>query len=398
LGQALSFDAVGSNNVNIESSSSLNLDNSDFSVSAWVKLNNAGSSQFIYEGDYGKPIVRLFGNKLGLIMRNASDTDYDSYSETNPLVTFQTWHFISVTYDGSHVNFYVDGVSDGSSVRTGIMGGSAPSGAVIGGRSHVYSDGSIDEVRIYNRALSPDEISDLYTLGQEKIGMSLTNKNTSGLVGMWSFDGPDVDMSTNTAYDRSGNSNNGTINGATPTIGKKGQALSFNGSSSRVDLKNSGFGSLVNNGDFTVSLWAKTNTDNSRRTIIGDWNSSGENESFAIEFGGYYQDPTHITTDIYSSSSPHYLDSNFVYSADTWYHIVVTRNSTERRIYIDGTSQNSDANVAISNGSNLTLGRAGAYNNFYLDGTIDEFRVYNRALSAQEVGDLYRLGSVKITN
>src|SRR3989338_2465947 len=56
---------------------------------------------------------------------------------------------------------------------------------------------------------------------------------TNGLVGYWSFDGKD--MAGNTAYDRSGQGNNGTLtNGPTRAIGKIGQGLSFDGSNDYV--------------------------------------------------------------------------------------------------------------------------------------------------------------------
>src|SRR5208283_133836 len=63
---------------------------------------------------------------------------------------------------------------------------------------------------------------------------------TANLVGYWSFDGGDITGVGvgSTAVDRSGNNNNGLINGATPTEGARGQALSFNGTSSTVSIGN----------------------------------------------------------------------------------------------------------------------------------------------------------------
>ena len=109
-----------------------------------------------------------------------------------------------------------------------------------------YSSGAIilpahsTTCAIYNRALSASEVQQLYGLGAGthvntssanlQRGSSLAN----GLVGYWTFDGSDISGST--VYDLSGNGNNGTNNGATPTIGKLGQALKFDGSSSYVNI------------------------------------------------------------------------------------------------------------------------------------------------------------------
>ena len=95
--------------------------------------------------------------------------------------------------------------------------------------------GTIDEVRIYNRALSATEVAKLYGSGAVKTNASSANLDNGsslerGLVGHWTFDGADV---TTVVADRSGQGNNGYfIGGATlsaKVIGKLGQALRFDG-------------------------------------------------------------------------------------------------------------------------------------------------------------------------
>jgi len=78
----------------------------------------------------------------------------------------------------------------------------------------MWFNGTIDEVRIYDRALSQEEITRLYKMGGSKVEASQTSKLTDGLVGSWSFDDPDIYGTT--VVDRSGQGNNGTItNGPT---------------------------------------------------------------------------------------------------------------------------------------------------------------------------------------
>src|SRR3989337_2906315 len=77
----------------------------------------------------------------------------------------------------------------------------------------------------------------------------------SGLVGYWSFDGPD--MANVTAYDRSGNANNGTLtNGPTRAVGRIGQGLSFDGSNDYVSFGNAS--SLNPATAITISAWINT--------------------------------------------------------------------------------------------------------------------------------------------
>ena len=70
------------------------------------------------------------------------------------------WHFIALTYDGTTANLYADGVLKTSAAEAWNL---VPSGCVIGGQvgPTQFWPGSVDDVRIYNRALSATEISQL---------------------------------------------------------------------------------------------------------------------------------------------------------------------------------------------------------------------------------------------
>jgi Concanavalin A-like lectin/glucanases superfamily len=93
-------------------------------------------------------------------------------------------------------------------------------------------NGSLDDVRIYNRALSATEVKQLYSSGAVTIGHS-NALISNGLVGYWTFDGGSIDWRTNTVRDMSGNGNTGSLismsTTSSPTLGKSGQALNFGG-------------------------------------------------------------------------------------------------------------------------------------------------------------------------
>src|SRR3989344_8190545 len=75
---------------------------------------------------------------------------------------------------------------------------------------------------------------------------------TNGLVGYWSFDGKD--MAGVTAYDRSGQNNNGTLtNGPVRAIGKIGQGLSFDGSNDYVNIANEANFDFERTNSFSIS-------------------------------------------------------------------------------------------------------------------------------------------------
>src|SRR3989344_4181705 len=135
-------------------------------------------------------------------------------------------------------------------------------------------NGLIDDVRVYNRALTEAEIKQLYKAGSS-FHPNATNKSTirDGLVGHWSFDG--ADMGTTSARDASGNANTGwLINGAKKAIGKIGQGLSFDGSNDNVNVGD------INATDgatyLTVSAWGKQNKSGNSPRIISKSDSDGK--------------------------------------------------------------------------------------------------------------------------
>ncbi|MFC1789478.1 hypothetical protein ACFLYY_00700 [Patescibacteria group bacterium] len=130
-----------------------------------------------------------------------SSTDY---SLSGGAVTTNVWHNAIFTFASGTQAIYLDGVEVASSSVVGYLeSGTASdllfgSGVGIGGDRLLYAEAIIDEVRIYNRALTNSETIEHY---------KGSFKNESGLVGLWHFD---EGTGTSTA-DSSGNGNNGTL-------------------------------------------------------------------------------------------------------------------------------------------------------------------------------------------
>jgi hypothetical protein len=370
-GQALKFDGIDD-----KITFSYPPISNTFTLSLWIKPNSGGNA---YQSLIFENTTRglYWSGSFGKI--SYYDTQADHRNDHS--ITTNQWHHVVVASDAGVVTFYIDAVSDG-----GFSGANtfSPNNIGFDTTNEAYS-GLIDEVRIYNRALSVDEIGDLYRLGQDTIGMSQTNKNTNGLVGMWSFDGADIN-GTN-AYDRSGSGNNGTISGAVPAIGKKGQALKFNGTSDFVSVAsndNLEFGT----GDFTISYWIK-------------WSSTGAGVGGyqCSQDGGYAGDNGVLIEYDAGARVRVYFGTTFVsgiltwaYTPNIWYHHVLSRTGTDVKFFVNGTQLGATAtsNKNIHKDT-LLIGKYSGGE--WLNGYLDEYRIYNRALSADEVGDLYRLGT-----
>jgi hypothetical protein len=208
--------------------------------------------------------------------------------------------------------------------------------------------------------------------------------STGGLVAAYSFN----EGSGTVLNDLSGNGNNGMIYGATwTTKGKYGSALSFNGTNSYVDLGNPA--SLQLTGSMTLSAWVYIvgNPPDDGQIIAksdstGGWQLKTSPDTGVRTFGLMVSSNSSTPVQRYSSLKP---------ATKTWYHVagVYDANARTMSLYVNGNLVNGTlwgtipASQFNNSAQNVTIGkREGGY---YFNGSIDELRVYNRALSQSEI-------------
>jgi len=153
----------------------------EYSISLWVKptvitTNGGGIIYGLGSASYG-PVHGLTYQSSATLFSgsyNAGTNPVQSYSKSccyNP----NNWIYVVVTRDNSIINLYIDGILIPSQAASMINGqnadyGSGPFAAILGGRSSLdaqnFFTGVIDEVRIYNRVLSGNEITTLKSLNQ----------------------------------------------------------------------------------------------------------------------------------------------------------------------------------------------------------------------------------------
>lgn len=209
--------------------------------------------------------------------------------------------------------------------------------------------------------------------------------NNLGLVGYWPFN----EGAGSTAHDASGSGNNGTlVNSPTWTTGQIIGALSFNGTSQYVSVP----GSFISTPTaLTVSAWV--NMSPSLNIANGQYIASSRSNtnngwSAYVFCGGASPHNCGLAFVIQNVAVYNTADDPIPFSK--WQHVTVTWNGTNARYYINGVA---DATVSttgsMTTGSSLLLGAQanGGVPNFanFFTGSIDDVRIYNRALSAQEV-------------
>lgn len=222
--------------------------------------------------------------------------------------------------------------------------------------------------------------------------------NNLGLVGYWSFN----DATSTQATDFSGRGNTGVLNTfsapATASsgwgLGKFGSALKFDGSSDYVAIN--GVADDVTSTSFAVSTWVKCSA-NGDYTVWGTNNSTASQNKTGlfIDTGGnlYVWDGSNEAAEITGSVS---MCNN------AWHHTVYTRTGSTGTLYIDGVSQGTHtAGDTFASNDLWAIGvewEPGLALIFYLNGSIDDFRVYNRPLSGTEVLNLYNSGLLKVNS
>lgn len=396
LGKALSF--TGSNYV--DTGTKFPTLTTAITVSAWV---NPGASQGAYADIWGNHQ----GGFAGMVLQqNNTTTNQYSFAygtgttwagSGNFNLTANTWSHVVAVKDASYCYVYINGVEQ-TGVRGNCTANIQPAGNMNFSIGLGYSDagryfaGKVDDTRVYNRALSATEIAALYrstaivvNASTNTVGGSLT----SGLVGLWSFDGKDMNWGTNKALDRGSGGNHGTLTGmstsTSPAIGKIGQALRFDGVDDVVNLGTSATFNL-GAGSFSLCAWFKTT--GTEEDIIA--NSAGPDGSYLLmSYLGK------VRGHIWYSGNANSIDSNATVNNGAWQHTCQVVDSTNIYLYINGSLDKSQALVGTKSGvagTGMIGHRSTALGAAHFEGSIDDVRLYNRALSATEARALYNLG------
>ena len=404
-GQALSFD--GSDDyVDAGNNSSLAMGSNNFTFEGWVNTAQSGQAALI-GGDAGAAGLYLYSRVLRITKIGVADGPWSNWEK----IPDNVWTHIAVVFDSSattnNVKYYFNGVLDSTGTFDTDFNANAKSKYIGCWQPGTYQLKSlIDEVRIYNRALSQSEITDLYRAGAARLKVNTPESGylTSGLVGMWSFDGSATNWTSateGTTNDLSGNNNTGTMTNmsrsSSPVPGISGQALSFDGVDDYVNVGASPALNLIS--AVTVSLWFKADTF-----------APGTNPDWGDRYFGKGRDADQgsYTIDAFvggisfmrvgaGESDRHWASKSFSPSTGVWYHVVGVDNGTSLKLYINGIESASNTDtftryyVSVSGRIGMALD-----DRFAADAIIDEVRIYNRALSQSEITDLYRLGAARL--
>ncbi|MCK4342418.1 MAG: LamG domain-containing protein, partial [Phycisphaerae bacterium] len=205
-----------------------------------------------------------------------------------------------------------------------------------------------------------------------------------GLVGYWSFD----EGEGGTAYDYSGHGNHGSIHGATWSAGISGGALSFDGDNDYVALPSV---PSLHPSEYTYAAWvhlvAYTPAINTGANVFANYRSY-RGSIFYISPAGAVSIRAHGG----GQGANGDVKGNTIVSLNVWVYVSASYDGTRLRVYANGNRDGEQAYTGYPPGVPpvpVTIGKASWYNGSYIHGRVDELRIYNRALSEDEILDLY---------
>ena len=349
----------------------------EHSFSVWFNVNDASGNQTLLEIDTGNRII------FRIASTDANKANFGNGGWFNHGLSFSAnqWYHLAITFkSGSPAKIYVDGslqyttgniskASYGSNNYLGAANGSG-SGSV---------QGKIDQFRVFQKELSSSEVSTLYAETVDTVTSldPLSEDTTDTLqvlgdtscIAAYQFENDETDLSGN--Y-------NGTGTEIQYAAGRYGQAASFNGSSSQVEIGS------VQSSNMSVSLWLYSNVNAPTDKIVIEF-SNGYGLNFNTFGGGK------IAAQYANSNSSHILSDSTI-SSGRWYHIVGVFNSSSASLYINGINQAGGTVSDYLTSDQNTIGsrRTGQFFN----GKIDQVRIFNKELSASEVTTLYEENSL----
>ncbi|NCC23336.1 MAG: DUF1566 domain-containing protein [Alphaproteobacteria bacterium] len=360
------------------------------SVSLW--LNPAASGGYytiVAEADPG-PTYRFV---CTLMADGMIDCDNElasgAHATTSSVIPVNQWtHFAVVrAADGVTYNLYLNGVLTGGADQ--VITPAAAGGSVfwLGTRTGEFFQGKMDNVRIYNRALSASDVSLLYETTKPAGPLD-------GLVGWWKLD----ETSGTTAVDSSGNGNDGTMQsgldaGSESTPGKIGTALDFDGVDDRIEI---GDDPVLNPADWTLSAWFRVDatTADGSQEIMCKSSAGDTNFDYCMNF----DQPQNSFRCMYRNAGSWVIAQNDAVVVDIgrFYHGTCVYDSVTNTLsaYLDAALMEGQDGLGVTppnTADPVLIGRR-MTNSDEFNGKIDDVRIYNRALTADEIMEIYSLG------
>ncbi len=391
--------------ITIKPDSLLNLN--EYTYSAWVNVGTAVTNS------YGASILS-FGNTIYSQSLNfnidfwgvnnfigVGSNHSAQYSESrisSGLISNNTWYHVTLTRNFDRLRLYIDGEQVLDSLLSYTYDNNANYGvdtnraAMIGSKKGLYAkyfNGIIDDVIIYNRALSKLEVDSLYK-SFKPINNTISLNNSEPILILKA----NKSTADSSAYNRAIEIQN--VKYTKDRYGKDNAAFLFDTNTSglryRLDSLNPKY--------YTMSAWVKADTNiNYNRLLIAIGSSTSHSQEkqrlvYRIWNGDRFNAYSASTT-----SADAEITSNEYINRREWNHVASTRDSNTLRLYINGKlvntlglNQTFNSNADYGSGYNKISIAYHPYEfNYYtFYGSMDDIVIYRKSLSTTEIDSLFK--------
>jgi chitodextrinase len=373
---AFSFDGVQGG---IRANNAAQLNSANATISFWIKptaFPAQGEAYLLSFGGWQERWKISMPNHGKPVFTTHAGGNCCSDMDSGTPLTIGSWTHVVMTHDGARDIIYFNGVQVNEKNVTGALDATVhPLGIGYDPIDNAnYFNGALDEVQLFNTALTAPQIAALYA------AQSTTPAVAQGKVADYQFNGDGTDETT---FGNHADISSATL--ATDRFGFGNSALLLNGTSSEVSAAN---GAQLNSGTTTVSFWVKVNS------------LPGNGEAFLFSYGGWQERfklslPTHgkvvWTTNHTNGISDMDAGGGNELPVGIWKQVVVVHDGTSDKIFIDGVLKATKAVAGLLNPTTKPLGIG--YNAIdggnWFDGLLDDIAIYNYALSDTEIGALY---------
>jgi hypothetical protein len=385
--------------------------NTDSSLQCWFYCtqNLAGQNVMLLAGDYYRTPLSI---GLGQNTNNVYAYVTCDWTGSNPTVAtsfnLNTWYHAVATNDAANkvLKFYLNGNLVGSQSYSGTPGSNLQGGGFVIGSTwdnvgSYETIGKVDEVGVWNRVLTADEVTALYASGNGN-PYPFSSGGSPLLTNLLAYWPLSEAITSGSRADATGhghtlldNRNNVTY----ASNGRGGNAAVFSHNSTSSLITQDG-NILLPTTAFSVSLWVKITNSGQSAEIIGNvtgnnWAGGGlqmdYNGNGTLTWGAIYGNPNSYNR--FTTASSNIANGN-------WHHLVGTYNNGNKKVYIDGnilSQQNDPSTTPIGgNGScHISLGSNSdnSYSPLNMDGQLSDVGLWNRELTSSEVTSLYAGGN-----
>jgi hypothetical protein len=379
-----------------------------FSYSGWFNVTSSSSDHFIAFFASTNAPTFTNTNVVNFTPVHSSNNYYFDFGNINtsgqrlsgvsPEAWRTGWHHLVVSKSSTTITIYVDGAKFRTASSSGTV--NITSAARLGNYTSNYANGKMGQVRLFNIALSSTQAlqeynatKHQYTYGLNGWHLPLSNTST-GSIDSSSNLKLHLDASDSSSYGGSGttwsdltsNSNNGTISGANFLSTTNGGVFDFDGNNDSVQVDTL---AGITNYNFTMSIWVNTTDTLAYYVSFRD--------PIYITFGSVYSSNS-VGMGIYDGTNQYFINNTAMQGIDDgkWHHVVLTHDGTNLVGYIDGNiiaTVSTGTTTHHSGGTNhnrIGMRGDGVSTTYDFNGKVAQFRIYNKALTAQEVITNYR--------